>query len=355
MKIERAKLEPIGYRLRKPLLTHRGELRERRGYRITLHGRGPLVGLGEALPLVSSGTESAPECERGLAQLAARLEGASGTLDELIGRVEETAAAAPAARCAWDGALHGLAAQEDGVSVARLLGSQPPLSVPVNAVIGGGSLEESVAAAREAQALGFRTLKLKLSQAGIEQDEARLRAVREALGHELRLRIDANGAWSADEALGILERLAPLALEFVEQPVPAHDLAGLARLRAEAPVAIAADETLALVAGRDAVQQGELASIAVLKPMVLGGLRACLHFAKTAREHGVRCVITTTFEGWVGTALATHLAAALGEAELAHGLASSHVLETPFPPELIPQAGYLQVCELPGLGYTPAR
>ncbi len=352
MNIERVTLEPVRYRLRKPLRTHRTELRERRGFRVCLHGSGGLVGLGEALPLVTSGTESPQETEAALGELTVALGGRSGTLDELLDRIDDTCPGAPAARCAFDGALHDLRARIRGVPVAHLLGGNLPRAVPVNAVIGACGPDASVAAAREAKARGFGTLKLKVGEASSDEDEARLRAVRRAVGAELRLRIDANGAWSARNAIAILSRLEPLAIEFVEQPVPGRDLAGLARVHSESPITVAADEALAWPEGRQALLEGKLAEIAVLKPMLLGGLRTCMRLATAAGASGVRCVVTTTFEGWIGTALATHLAAAMQPGDLACGLASSDVLESTFPPELIPHEGRISVHDRPGLGCT---
>ncbi len=352
MKIERVTLEPVCYRLRKPVLTHRSGLRERRGWRVRLNGPRGLVGLGEALPLPTSGSESHAESGSALETLAAALRGRSGTLAELLDLVDEASPDAAAARCAFDGALHELGARVGGVALARLLGAQTPAVVPVNALIGAGETEETVAAAREAQARGFRTLKLKVGHASSAADEARLRAVRRAVGDPLRIRIDANGAWNADQAIALLTRVAALGIELVEQPVPARDLAGLARVHARAPIPVAADETLTWPEGRQAVLAGEVAALAVLKPMLLGGLRACLRFARAASTRGVGCIVTTTFESWIGTAQAAHLAAATQQGDRACGLAASDVLEAAFPPELIPQGGALQIHDLPGLGCT---
>jgi len=350
LKIEHVTLEPVCYRLRKPILTHHGELRDRRGWRVRLLGPAGLIGLGEALPLPTSGGESPAESLAALEELASALDGRSGTLGELLDRVDETSPDAPSARCALDGALHHLAARAKGVALARLLGATPPVTVAVNALIGVGGTEESVESARAAQARGFRTLKLKLGGIQSDDEEVRLRAVRHAVGDSIRLRIDANGAWSAEEAIAFLTRVAALGIELVEQPVRADDLAGLARVHAEAPIAVAADETLTRPEGREALLDGKLATFAVLKPMLLGGLRSCVRFARAAAARGVHCIVTTTFEGWIGTAQATHLAAATHAGDRACGLASSDVLELDFPPELIPRNGVIHVRDHPGLG-----
>jgi o-succinylbenzoate synthase len=343
--------------MRSPVITHRAVLRERQGFRVALREAGSLEGFGEALPLEAAGTESQAETETALGRLSSAFKGRSGGPSDFLDLIEEAAPGAPAARCAFDGAVHDLEGQLRGLSVARLLGAERPLAIPVNTVIGCQESEQTVRLARAAVARGFRTLKLKVGEGSSDADEARLRAVRralDALGSDLRLRIDANGAWSAPEAIEILNRLAPLEIELVEQPVPARDLEGLARVHAESPIPVAADEALALEAGRRAAIEGRIASIVVLKPMVLGGLRPCVRLAAAVRARALRCLVTTTFEGGIGTALAAHLAAATAERDLACGLDSHGSLEAELPPELIPRDGWLRVLDGPGLGWKPA-
>src|SRR2546427_377722 len=82
---------------------------------------------------------------------------------------------------------------------------------------------------------GLRTLKLKVGGARHAEDEERLRALRDAVGPDVRIRVDANQAWSADEAIEALRALAEYRLEYAEQPVPADDIEGLARVRKSSP------------------------------------------------------------------------------------------------------------------------
>ena len=198
--------------------------------------------------------------------------------------------------------------------------------------------------AREAQqavAEGFGTLKLK---AGFDDDFARAAVVRDAAGAGVKLRLDANGAWTREVALRRLGELAPLGLELCEQPTP--DLMGL---RGETPVPIAADELLA----RDAEAAFERADIVVLKPMLLGGLTAALRLGREAIRRGRRVIVTTSLEGAIGRAGAAHLAAALlaDGAQPAAGLATGRLLaEDLCPDALAPRAGFVRIPDAPGLG-----
>jgi len=352
VKIVRAVLEPVVYALRQELRTRRGPLPPRSGLRLTLHSDGGEIGRGEALPLPDAGTERHETCTAALRQLVRAFEGVDVEPSGLTGALCAVAADAPAARCAFDTAVHDLAAQRAGCSVAALLGAPAGVVVAVNAITGAGDPASAAEAARNALRQGYGTLKLKAGGCTPEIELARVAAARSAAGRALLLRIDANGAWTAEQALAVLAQLEPVGLELVEQPVPARDLEGLRRMHREARVPIAADESLALAEGRAALLAGELASFAVLKPMVLGGLGPAAALASAARARGIPSIITTTLEGPLGTAACLHLAAAVGAADRAHGLAAADSIDVPFPPRLQPHEGRLRVLPVLGLGNT---
>lgn len=340
----------VSYRLRVVLETSRGPLRERSGARVEIFDEDGHRGTGEALPLPDFGTESAEACDAAIARIRAALEGEQGSLDALLDRVDAAAPDAPAARCAVDIALHDLEGQRRGIPVAALLSDAPRLAVRVGALLGGGDAIEADIRIAAAIARGQDTFKLKVGGAPAHEETRRILAVRARLGRTLRLRLDANGAWSADEAIERLAVLAPLDIELVEQPVAASDLEGMRRVHAASRIPIAADESLARAEGRHALVRGDLASIAVLKPMLLGGLRASARLGRDATRAGVRCFVTTTFEGPVGTAAAAHLAAAVSDPSLANGLPSIDWIHARFPEELEPDEGCLRISTDPGLG-----
>ncbi len=349
MKIERVGLGARRYVLRDTLATSRTRLAERRGYAVELVDENGKIGRGEALPLPAAGTEDLAATHAVLRASGARLAGREGELQELLDWVEAGASGAPAASCALDTALHDLEAQRAGQPVAHLLAARPRDSVDVNAVVGSdasrGPAGEAVAAVRR----GYRTLKLKVGVRSLDADAALLAAVRAVIPGSTSLRIDSNGAWTVESALAALETLAEFDVDLVEQPVRGGDLEGLRLVSERSPVPVAADEALATSAGRAALVTGSIVPVAILKPMVLGGLRASARLARAAAAAGVRCVVTTTFEGPVGTAAALHLSAALGDPELAHGLAASDMLVAEFPQELVPVRGSLRVRGEPGL------
>jgi L-alanine-DL-glutamate epimerase-like enolase superfamily enzyme len=120
---------------------------------------------------------------------------------------------------------------------------------------------------------GYRTVKFKMGgAAGFEAELAELVAVRLSFPY-LRMRVDVNGCWAVDDARDRMERLQRgVAPEFVEQPVGAAELLDLPRM----PVPLAADETMRLPGAVARLAEGLGCAAVVLKPMLLGGLRACL-------------------------------------------------------------------------------
>ncbi|MDZ5622718.1 o-succinylbenzoate synthase [Nocardioides sp. HM23] len=190
---------------------------------------------------------------------------------------------------------------------------------------------------------GCRTAKVKVAEPGqsLADDQARLEAVRDALGPDGRVRIDANGAWSVDDAvaaIGVLDRAAG-GLEYVEQP--SASVEELAAVRRRVRVPIAADESIRRAEDPYRVRDLAAADIAVLKVQPLGGVRACLRIAE---EIGLPVVVSSALETSVGIAAGVALAAALPELPYACGLATVQLLtdDVAVAP-LLPVAGALPV------------
>jgi len=324
-----------------PLSTAAGDVEVREGLlvRVDLDGT---PGVGEATPL-SGWTESPADCRAALER--AREEGTAPGPD------------APAARHAVTLAYRDAVARRRGESVAGSLARGDPAgSVPVNATVGDGDAAETVAAAETAVDAGYRALKLKVGARGVEADVERVRAVAEAVrgrgdGHEdesVALRADANGAWDREAATRGLAALSGL-VEYVEQPLPAGDLAGHAALRGVgAPVAL--DESLTRYGVGDALAAGA-ADALVLKPMALGGPSRALAAGRAAAAAGVDPVVTTTVDAAVARAGAVHVAAALPNGgERAHGLATAGLLASDLVADPTPvEDGRVAVPEGPGL------
>lgn len=193
----------------------------------------------------------------------------------------------------------------------------PPLRarVPVNVTVPAVPPE---AAHRIVTGSGCTTAKVKV---GDGSDEARVEAVRDALGPAGRIRVDGNAAWDVDVAARRIRALARYDLEYVEQPV--STLEEMADLRKQVAVPLAADESIRLAPDPLAVDLGEAADVAVLKVAPLGGVAAALRVAESV---GVPAVVSSALETSIGIAAGVALAAALPELPYACGLGTIALL-----------------------------
>jgi O-succinylbenzoate synthase len=212
--------------------------------------------------------------------------------------------------------------------------------VPVNATVPVVSPEAAHALVRHS---GCTTAKVKVADPGTApaEDLARVEAVRDALGPEGRIRVDANGAWDVEAAVVAVRALDRAAggLEYVEQPCAAVE--DLARVRRRVAVPIAADESIRRAADPYLVRDLEAADIAILKVQPLGGVRACLRIAE---DIGMPVVVSSALETSLGLAAGVALAAALPSLEHACGLATRSLLTGDVAaPDLLPADGFLPV------------
>jgi o-succinylbenzoate synthase len=331
-----------------------GPVRDRAAVILSLEEAGGRTGYGESAPWPGFGLETLASSKAALALAAKHLIGLpAGAYLEAAEDLMRLApvAAAPCARHAIDLALHDLAAQAAGVSVAVLLGGPSALAeVRVNAVIPRLAAVETAEAARRAVERGAGTIKLKVGGAPLAEDVSRVRATRDAVGSGIRIRVDANQAWSETTAIEALAALRPFDLEYVEQPVRAEDLDALARVRARADgIPIAADESVRDLETVRRILAMRASDVIIVKPMALGGLAAARRVVALARDHGVDVVVTSLLESPVGRAGALHLAASLGPTRYAHGVAGGEFDGADVAPLGVAR-GTARVPVAPGLG-----
>lgn len=192
--------------------------------------------------------------------------------------------------------------------------------VAVNALVPAVGPERAAELAAAAVAGGARTVKVKVGS-GRGPDTDRVAAVRAGAGPLVTIRLDANGAWDVDTAVSMIERLACVGLELVEQPVATLD--DLARVRRRVPVPVAADESVRGLDDARRLAELEAADVVVLKVQPQGGVAAALAVADAA---GVPALVSSLYETSVGVAAGLALAAALPELPHACGLGTAALL-----------------------------
>jgi o-succinylbenzoate synthase len=316
----RRSLARLSIPLREPFATSGGVVAERELLLLRLEDDDGTVGYGEASPLPSYDGVTIDEV------LAALLDGGSGP---------------PYAHSAEEMARLDLEANRMG----RAIGEPGADAIVVNRTLAGGPPAEVAERAAEGVREGYSCFKLKV---GLPDDDERVAAVREAVGPWPALRLDANGAWSAEEAVTAIERLSAYDLQLVEQPCAT--LEEMATVRAGVEVPIAADESVSSAADVRAAAACGACDVVNVKLAPSGGFTAAREALREAAAHDLGAFLSSTLDGPWGISAALQLAAA-ERVQLACGLATLELFDAALALALPPPTdGLLVVPQGPGLG-----
>ncbi len=225
-----------------------------------------------------------------------------------------------------------------------------PLRFPIMPV----GPQETASAATRMVAEGFRTIKVKVGQDPLQFDLERIRLVREAIGPDVRLTVDANGGWSVNDAIRAAPRLEEYGVAFIEQPVHRLDLDGLARVRQQSRLPIMADESI--FTPQDALNciRKDAADIISVCPGKHGGLLNTMAIISLCEAAGVQCAIGSNLEWDIASAAMAHLTVAAPNIAVERYAADligplfhvEHALTTPW--EVVD--GQISTPQGPGLG-----
>ena len=217
------------------------------------------------------------------------------------------------AKAAIEMACVDLAARACGVAVHAYLGGAVRERLSFNAWIGILPPDVAAAEARAWLNRGFRSAKVKVG-GDIHADRDRIAAIRSAVGPGMRLRIDANAGYDAETSIRLARLMAPFDLQLFEQPVPADDLPGMARVRREAGgLAIMADESVLDHASLIDIIRAGAADLVKVKVMKQGGFLNTRRMIATAAAAGLRCVVGHGFGLGINTMAEIMLAATSGD------------------------------------------
>lgn len=235
-------------------------------------------------------------------------------LNGLCGRVQGAMERNTSAKAAVEIALYDLWAQLHGAPLYQLLGGGTP-QLRTDITISVDAIDTMVAHSLAALDRGYTALKIKVGK-DLHEDIARVKAIARAVAGRATLRLDANQGWTAKQAVQAMHRLEAdgIALELLEQPVKAADVAGLAYICERIATPVLADESA--FGPRQAMEliQRRAADILNIKLMKTGGLSNALRMADIAMVHGVPCMIGCMIETSISVAAAAHLAVARADA-----------------------------------------
>jgi muconate cycloisomerase len=318
---------PYALPFKEPYVTARGTLTQREMVLLRIRDDDGVEGLGEAVPLSLRGGVT-------VAEVVKELEGLEG-----LGNVPDGLSLP--ARCAVTTALIDLKEKREGDDAWHA-------PVRCNATLVSGPPEAVAAEAERWAADGFETFKLKV---GTGDDVAQVRAVREAVGETARIRLDANAAWSLDEATEILAAIEPLGIELVEQPV--ETIAEARELAKRTRIWLSGDESIVTLEDAEEAIRADSYSVTGVKLSKVGGFELGREIAGRMRSY-----VASALDGPVGIAISRRLAEWLdsprfAEERLAHGLATQRLFaETIAATECRLEGDLLHEAEGEGLGVT---
>lgn len=231
-------------------------------------------------------------------------------LEEIMIKLENSIVGNTSAKAAVDIAIYDLFGQLYNAPVYKLLGGYRK-EITTDITISVNEPEEMARDSIEAVKQGYNTLKIKVGKDS-KMDIKRMKAIRDAVGYDVNLRIDANQGWNAKEAVYALRKMedAGLDIELVEQPVPAADIDGLKMVTDNVSIPVLADESVFSPKDAMTILQKRAADLINIKLMKTGGIHNALKICSVAEIYGVECMIGCMLEAKVSVTAAAHLAAA---------------------------------------------
>lgn len=316
---------------------------------VRVHTDGGIIGIGEACPFPPiTGETQATNAAAARSVRDIILGKDPLAIDSLLREIGPLVHSSPSLVAAYDMAFFDILGQAAGLPLFRLLGGDKT-QFETDITTGIDTPEAMARSAKKHADLGYKTLKVKV---GLDPDAdvARLQAVREAIGMDIALRIDANQGWSVPQAIYALKRMEKLRIQLVEQPVVAWDHAGLKAVRAESPIPIMADEACFLPQDALKLVRAEACDYFNIKLMKAGGILNSVRIAHIADAANMLCMVGCMLETRIALTAAAHVVASQRNIVWADLDGNSEHTVDPVVDGIAVKAGILTLPEKPGLG-----
>lgn len=348
-------IEPIAVSLPmlKPVIMATEEVRRADNVLVRIEADDGLIGWGEAASAPGMTGDTLESIVAAVQFIEPVLRGSDPRdLDGALAAMDGRMYGNTGAKAAIEIALHDLAGKAAGKPVHALLGEKKRSRIPLLAVVGGGDLDGDLRDAEKKKAAGFTAYKIKVGIDTAAKDAARTRAVCEVLGAGLLISADANQGFTTEQAIDYVRAVKGCGLDFLEQPVEAHDLAGMAAVAATAPeIAIGADEGIHSLADIRRHHEHKAARGVSLKAIKLGGIRAVAEAARLCDSLGMSVNISCkTGEASIGCAAALHVASIIPNVNWALTLTHIALGEDVTAEPIRTARGHVESLDRPGLG-----
>jgi L-alanine-DL-glutamate epimerase-like enolase superfamily enzyme len=338
--------------LKEPFVISLGPIHNVQNVVVIIRTEDGCAGYGECSPYMSINGESVDTCFI-VGQYFAKVLMGKDALDMegCMEIMDRTIYGNSSIKSAFDMALYDVAGQHAGMPVYKLLGGEKNKVLQTDYTVSIGTPEKMRADAMRITRQGFPAVKVKLGET-LESDVARIRAIREGIGNDTPLRIDANQGWkTADNAIAVLNALAPFHIEHCEEPISRYRFMELSRVTAASPIPIMADESLGDEHDAERLIGLKACQLFNIKLGKSSGFFKGQKIAQLGAAAGMHMQVGGFMESRLGMTAAAHLA-----------LSNDHILHCDFDTPLMYTEdpviggiryldnGVIDVPEVPGLG-----
>ena len=273
------------------------------------------------------------------------------SIDELMNQLDRSVAGYARHKVAVEIALYDLAGKIQNASVATLLGGALRQEIPILKMLGMGTSEWMANRAAQFVSQGYRHLKVKLGS-GPEMDYERFGAIRKAVGADVTLTADFNGAYDADTAIKVIDRISTEGLAMAEQPVPAEDLAGMAAVTHAVKPIVLADQSVDTPEDVEKIARNGAAKAVSIKLLKLGGIQKSLAVVRACEEAGLSCHVGGTGTSRLVEVAQAHFISATPAVLVPSEIAEFEELDGDLVKGFEVVDGVIQVPRGPGLGVS---
>jgi len=308
-----------------------------------------IAGIGEACPFPPiTGETQATNAAAGKAMRDMLVGKSPLAIDALLREIGAIVHSNPSMVAAFDMALYDILGKVAGLPLFRLLGGDKS-SFETDITTGIDTTEAVVRETKKHADWGYKTLKVKVGT-DPDADFARLQAVRDAIGYDVKVRIDANQGWTVPQSIYALRKMDKLRIQLVEQPVVASDIAGLKNVRDASPIPIMADEACFLPADALKLIRAEACDYFNIKLMKAGGIANSVRIAHLADAANMRCMVGCMLESNIALTAAAHVVASQANIIFADLDGNAEHTVNPVIGGMTVKAGIVTMPETPGLG-----